>query len=135
MRAIKFRAWNVATKTMIDLKKITPLALSIDTDGLFIPFSDGLPLMQYTGLKDKNGKEIYEGDVVKMHESDWHDLPESLLLRVHWCTSGFGWCGVNEDPSGHHVCSGWTSGSDMEVIGNIYEHKHLLDNNGVPVVE
>ena len=65
MREIEFRAWNIVTKTMIDLKKITPLALGIDTDGLFIPFSDGLILMQYTGLKDKNGVKDWIDDIVE----------------------------------------------------------------------
>jgi len=66
MREIKFRAWNVATKTMIDLKKMTPLALNMDTDGLFIPFSDGLIIEQFTGLTDKAGREIYEGDWARL---------------------------------------------------------------------
>lgn len=56
MRELKFRAWNMVTKTMIDLKKVTPFVLNIDTDGLFIPFS-GMPIMQYTGLKDKNRRK------------------------------------------------------------------------------
>ena len=69
MREIKFRMWNPISKTMIDLRKITPLALNMDTDGLFIPFC-GMPLMQYTGIKDKHGIEIYEGDLISFSTAD-----------------------------------------------------------------
>ena len=73
-REIKFRAWNKEDKIMVDLQKITPLALNdmMNTQlnlqgrsGLFIPFFKELELMQYTGLKDRNGlTEIYEGDII-----------------------------------------------------------------------
>ena len=113
MREIKFRAWNILTNQMIDLKKITPLALNIDTDGLFIPFSDGLPLMQFTGFQDKTGKDIYEGDIVV----DWntgkegvHSAPYEIKFH-HWSLE--------------------TLFSDqfsvVEVIGNIYENLELLN--------
>ncbi len=114
MREIKFRAWNVVTKKMIDLKKITPLALNMDTDGLFIPFSDGLPLMQFTGLRDKNGKEIYEGDI--LHQDNYSDWV------VEWRNTGF---------HIYNVCNPGTYfplvQSDREVIGNIYENQELLN--------
>ena len=114
MREIKFRAWNVITKTMIDLKKITPLALNMDTDGLFIPFSDGLPLMQFTGLKDKNGIEIYE--------SDLYTYGTGRVREVVFADG----CFMGDYANGASQVFIYTI--DAEIIGNIYEHPELISS-------
>jgi len=126
MREIKFRAWNVATKVMVDLKKITPLALNIDTNGLFIPFSDGLPLMQYTGLKDKNGKECYEkdfdddGNMIDFcdrccgYQFFQIDEPTKDVVFCHSCEGNF----MLQD----HI-------TDFKIIGNIYEGRQEKEYN------
>jgi len=117
-REIKFRAWNIITKQMIDLKKITPLALNIDTDGLFIPFS-GMPLMQYTGLKDKNGIEIYEGDIVKIVFAD--NLIENG--KIVWDFNNSRWSWMGKDGGDGY---GFTFKNDFEVIGNIHANPELI---------
>lgn len=122
MREIKFRAWNIATKTMIDLKKITPLALNMDTDGLFLPFSEGLPLMQYIGLKDVDSKEIYEGDIV--------ELKSGSAYEVVWDKSGWGLIHAKRDGDKYGV---YRRNIDLDsdnkvVIGNIYENPELLQS-------
>jgi len=123
-RPIKFRAWNVITKTMIDLKKMTPLALNMDTDGLFIPFSDGLPLMQFTGLKDSKKIDIYEGDIVRYYVEEmffkgevvgWIEFDDSNgCFRVVHDSTSMGFCAID------------ISFSQIEIIGNIYENPELL---------
>jgi uncharacterized phage protein (TIGR01671 family) len=138
-RELKFRCWN---GKMIDLHSITPLAIGdLKQDGVFIPFMEGCHIMQYTGLKDKNGKEIYEGDVVfmKLKESHkwqsgyWEYPTGNLIITGDYfmdkkCVVGFqnGCFGLISEEVFHAFenFDHW----ETEVIGNIYETPSLLTN-------
>lgn len=129
-REIKFRGWAVNGRKMVDLKAITPLALDKgvldEGDGLFIPFRNDIKLMQFTGLKDKSGKEIYEGDLVTNtitksvfanYDGEYkYKLVTDVAITVvrfdsKWCS--FRFTDANE----------WGT---FEVIGNIWENPELI---------
>ena len=123
MREIKFRAWIKEKKVIFEVilidyvtKKVTYIVerighlLNIRHD----KFND-VELMQYTGLKDKNGKEIYEGDI-------FHIGDKKILYVVEWID-----CGLKGKQIRNKSCIGldyWKD--DIEVIGNIYENPELI---------
>lgn len=78
---------------------------------------------QYTGLKDKNGNEIYEGDIVRF-TTNWNIKHEGESKK-HEVIFRDGMFGIKDSQSGSMIkLSGWAS---FEVIGNIYENPELLN--------
>ncbi len=130
MRQIKFRAWMKEQKKMIyEGFKINPGG-EISTYGLF----DRLELMQFTGLTDKNGKEIWEGDIVEWDDCSkgeyWRvaivcfdpDLQYKIIKNIRHSLS------ASEGSIFHHGCFAYQDTHNyLEVIGNIYENPELLE--------
>ena len=123
-REIKFRAWDKNVSRVFDVQSMdwkNKVCWVIKPQGHSI--IDPI-LMQYTGLKDKNGKEIYEGDVVKtmMHYADDDGNPvngQETTFEVKWVeNNGSQYVGLSLFP-----CDDI---HQLEIIGNIYENKDLL---------
>lgn len=128
-REIKFRAWDKKSKCMAKLigfkdleKAIQVIYLDEDGDETFaIVDREQIELMQYTGLNDKNGKEIYEGDIVKAEESKIVCeviYTEGAMFMLNWHDTKWG-----NDEYHHYGLGAFT----LEVIGSIYENKDLLE--------
>lgn len=82
--------------------------------------TDEIELMQTTGLKDKNGKEIFEGDIVKMSK-DVYSEPTYYEVVRHYG-------GAYRLESKQHGCELWLRHTNCEVVGNIYENPELLED-------
>lgn len=124
-REIKFRAWDGFQKKMFDIKS---LKLPHRED-----LSPEVYLMQYTGLLDKNGKEIYEGDIVKFYPvlDDILKGKDPLATTVSYDDGCFYVLKMNTDMclliDAAKAWNNYEKGG-IEIIGNIYEHPHLLEN-------
>ena len=117
MRAIKFRAWNGLKMRGIEKNDW----FSIRNDGLVsmnLPYASDPVLMQYTGLKDKNGVEIYESDVVRHHcVPDYYNNLSIGVIEWDAGRSQFRHSRYSEE---------YLLGYKLEVIGNVYENGDLL---------
>ena len=128
MREIKFRVFDEEHNNMFyDLGIIgDELLISLDGSGYdSVGKYKNFNLMQYTGLIDVNGREIYEGDIVRQYPRSGYE---------HIVTNGD--IGIVESSHGAYIIRNSHSGrthflfySEQEVIGNIYQHKHLLKEN------
>lgn len=126
MRGIKFRAWHKADEKMYEVYGFTQNKWFLK--GKQFPMPNGaVVIMQYTGLKDKNGKEIYEGDLL----TDYGGAPP---LYVEYSEKHGAYCFVDKfDRSGTvYYTPLMIYYEHMEVIGNIFQDGDLLRDSQNP---
>lgn len=116
MREIKFRAWDKEVNHMY----YNSGHVIIDMKGHCFNLQTGVQLepLLFTGLKDKNGKEIFEGDIVQFVNDNL-----KIIIQVKWSESSFVF--ARSEKYGHFGMSGISHKG--EIIGNIYENENLLD--------
>lgn len=135
MNNLKFRAWDKANKEMLKIDVIDFFFKEIrvfknDGGGFSMKFQD-IEIMQSTGFKDKNGKEIFEGDILNcgyiftgspFEEQD--DYIEDIgVVKIMNCGAV-----VKIYEEIENLIDVLNTCEDIEVIGNIYENKELLEN-------
>ena len=128
-RIIKFRAWDKRTNLMLDERNGSNFGIELNAQGQLLYFREDdkgqmsemedLILMQYTGLKDKNGVEIYEGDIIKdKFDYYWKVIWENGSIQA-----------IRNDKTNitdHFPVASHIKERDLEVIGNIYENSNLI---------
>ncbi|MEC0719693.1 YopX family protein [Bacillus haynesii] len=130
MREIKFRAWNKELKKFVYSRDVVMI---LEEDGTldihetshwdqdFENVSDEIVLLQYTGLKDKNGREIYEGDVVKGINFNM-TRPQRFIGEVEYSYNGYTVKGVKQYTGLRSELN-----INFEVIGDVYRNPELLE--------
>lgn len=127
-REIKFRVWDKSKKMLVypSESQMDSVVLDLNNKHWAI-FDRHLPianricgsaddsgtLMQYTGLKDKNGREIYEGDIV--------DFGEGVNLPIQWAWNSYNFHNTSDWDITNHEPE-----KEFEIIGNIYENHELI---------
>lgn len=119
---VRYRAWDKETETMNGMAEIYR---NRNQEIELHPRDENIILMQSTGLFDRNGKEIFEGDIVQFE--DCYEVSDFLYINtgiIEWCQGGFHV--TNRDSV---LMEDLLDGDSLDVIiiGNIYENPELLE--------
>ena len=127
MRDIKFRVWDNNLKVLytpeMDKEEKNLWRISANGGDFTHSYDDGI-LMQYTGLKDKNGKEIYEGDLIHVEEYYSGDIRIKAYNGVVEFDDG-AFC-INSIHANEELNEATIYNYQIEIIGNIYKNPELL---------
>ena len=127
METIKFQAWDKIDKRMCIVEEIqfNPSFVWVRwyllevCQGYYVRSLSNLILRQFTGLYDKNGKEIYEGDILTGRQNP-------IVVEYKAPAFVFVYKNVKEGNWITHLVCGWADICEPEIIGNIYENSELL---------
>lgn len=149
-REIKFRVWDKYKKQMYPISSIDYNIFSQEIRIIAVGHKNGmctaynknhnsekcditaLELMQYTGLKDKNGKEIYEGDIVKITEKEKISKHKVISMKpiiadIEWSEEYLTYTLITTSvKDAFESLTDYLDECDIEVIGNIYDNPELL---------
>lgn len=129
MRELKFRAWDTEAKCYVKDPILTDNfgqvyevceEASNKRGTCLITHKPNVILEQYTGLKDKNGKEIYEGDIFEDDYNGGYEVVKWIDERAAFCL-----CYMGYERDVEEFYTRYTN--EMEVIGNIHENPELLE--------
>ncbi len=132
----KYRAWVKTKKRMVETDDLLDIDYEnevVTTQRVYFYFENGLPdgrdldnfvfeeikLMQSTDMVDRDGKIIFEGDIVKMSKDVYSEPTYYEVVRHRG--------GAYRLESKQHGCELWLRHTDCEIVGNVYENKELLD--------
>lgn len=141
MREIKFRVWDNTFKMMLSPKLVDidfdegKIEVTTDTlryEEIYTDEIKDFVLMQYIGLKDKNGKEIYEGDIVKREAYiDYEKCSKVNKVEGVIEMYNYSWCIVHKEKDKRYIHplsmeEEFCDIKELEIVGNIYENEDLI---------
>ncbi|EPA0875035.1 TPA: YopX family protein [Enterococcus faecalis] len=131
----KFRVWDKNTEDVvyvktIDLEKDGSIGCIVDYNGINLDMTECV-IMQSTGLKDKNGVEIFESDLVKVIDGESEEDSYISVVK-NYSNEGYPAFDIEYPPNYHYdrnvlsaiMCNGFET---IEVIGNVYDNPELLE--------
>jgi len=125
---LKFRAWDIERKNMsynIDYIEFNNGQISANLNDSH--YSNFIYLMQWTGLKDRNGKDIYEGDIVQIQHSCWTENSQVIFIEGSFVCEQLKKHPKNNGKATPSFIDIIRSKWELEIIGNIYENSELLE--------